>query len=92
MTLPYSPTDAAPKCFEKLLPLFGIVMMFLKTGFVQAWMALWIVCGYYFGTIVFFALFPQLLLDEMEQWDERQQLLAAKLDEIRKKPGNLLTG
>lgn len=32
-----------------------------------------------------------LLLDEMEQWDERQQLLAAKLDEIRKKPGNLLT-
>ena len=52
-------------------------------------MALWIVCGYYFGTIVFF---PQLLLDEMEQWDERQQLLAAKLDEIRKKPGNLLTG
>ncbi|RMX38549.1 hypothetical protein pdam_00010221 [Pocillopora damicornis] len=33
----------------------------------------------------------ELLLDEMEQWDERQQLLAAKLDEIRKKPGNLLT-
>ena len=55
-------------------------------------MALWIVCGYYFSTITFFPLFPQLLLDEMEQWDERQQLLAAKLDEIRKKPGNLLTG
>ncbi|XP_078363340.1 bridge-like lipid transfer protein family member 2 isoform X2 [Oculina patagonica] len=32
-----------------------------------------------------------LLLDEMEQWNERQQLLAAKLDEIRKRPGNLLT-
>ena len=28
----------------------------------------------------------------MEQWNERQQLLAAKLDEIRKRPGNLLTG
>ena len=34
----------------------------------------------------------QLLLDEMEQWEERQQLLEAKLDEIRKKPGNSLTG
>ena len=28
----------------------------------------------------------------MEQWEERQQLLEAKLDEIRKKPGNSLTG
>ncbi|XP_068677612.1 bridge-like lipid transfer protein family member 2 isoform X2 [Montipora foliosa] len=32
-----------------------------------------------------------LLLDEMEQWNERKQLLEAKLDEIRKKPGNSLT-
>lgn len=28
----------------------------------------------------------------MEQWNEREQLLAAKLEEIRKRPGNLLTG
>ena len=34
----------------------------------------------------------QLLLDEMEQWNVRTQLLEAKLDEIRKKPGNSLTG
>ena len=34
----------------------------------------------------------QLLLDEMEQWNERTQLLEAKLDEVRKKPGNSLTG
>ncbi|XP_067034079.1 bridge-like lipid transfer protein family member 2 isoform X1 [Acropora muricata] len=32
-----------------------------------------------------------LLLDEMEQWKERTQLLEAKLDEVRKKPGNSLT-
>ena len=34
----------------------------------------------------------QLLVDEMEQWNERTQLLEAKLDEVRKKPGNSLTG
>ena len=34
----------------------------------------------------------QLLLDEMEQWKERTQLLEAKLDEVRKKPGISLTG
>ena len=54
-----------------------------------------LVCGFYFfcfGASVFLFLISQLLLDEMEQWNQRQQLLAAKLDEIRKKPGNLLTG
>ena len=28
----------------------------------------------------------------MEQWNERRHVLEAKLNEIRMKPGNLLTG